>query len=116
MYNLVENPVGSSLFITQPAADQKSSTSVSPVFTCDEVPQLLFNSDNSYLAVFFEKNEILKLFKVTLSDDSMSLILISEKQNVTSFIWSYIPTKYATIEHNQIFITVFYSNRVLYRI
>lgn len=106
MIDLVEKPVGSSLVITQPAASVKSSEAVGPAFSQSEVPQLLFNSDHSKLAVFFEKNEIAMLFAVQLSSASVTLTLEKEMKNITSFAWSYLPAKYGTIEDKALYITV----------
>lgn len=104
--DLVEKPVGSSLCITQPAANVKSSQAVGSAFAYSEIPQLLFNSDNTKLAVFFEKNEVLMLYAASLSAEKVTLTLEKEFKNITSFAWSYIPTKYVTIENKALYITV----------
>lgn len=83
-----------------------SSQAVGPAFTHEEVPQLLFNSDHSKLAVFFEKTEVLMLFTIVMSPSGVTLTLVSETANIRSFAWSYMSTKYATIENKSIFITV----------
>ena len=102
----MEKPVGASLVITQPAASVKSSKAVGPAFTQNEVPQLMFNSDNSKLAVFFEKCETVMLLSVQMSRASVTLTLDKEMKNITSFAWSYIPTKFVTVEDKALYITV----------
>ena len=104
--DLIEKPVGSSLFITQPAASIQS-VEIGPDFTCDEVPSLLFNSDYSKLAVVFERNQVVQLFSVSLSSSTPSITSLSELTGITSFAWSYSPAKYATVEEGHLYITVF---------
>ena len=104
--DLIEKPVGSSLFITQPAASIQS-VEIGPDFTCDEVPSLLFNSDYSKLAVVFECNQVVQLFSVSLSSSTPSITSLSELTGITSFVWSYSPAKYATVEEGHLYITVF---------
>lgn len=105
VYNLVEKPVGDSLFITQPAAERTVSKALKANFDCDEIPQLLLNSDNTRLAVFFERSQILKLFDISLGEE-IALTFKVEMKNVASFVWSFMPTKYATIENKFLYITV----------
>lgn len=105
VYNLVEKPVGDSLFITQPAADRTVSRTLKATFDCDEVPRLLPNSNHTCLAVFFERSQIMKLFDMSLGEE-VTLTFKEEVTNITSFVWSFIPTKYATIENKLLYITV----------
>lgn len=109
--DLVEKPVGSSLFITQPAASVES-TEVGPSFSYDEVPSLLFNSDYTKLAVVFKRFQVVQLLSVTLSASVPSISSLSELTGVTSFAWSYSPAKYATVEGGSLYITVFFLTRL----
>ena len=104
--DLIEKPVGSSLFITQPAASTQS-IEVGPDFSCDEIPTLLFNNDYSKLAVVFERNQVVQLFSVSFSSSTPSITSLSELTGITSFAWSYSPAKYATVEEGRLYITVF---------
>ena len=104
--DLVEKPVGSSLFITQPAASVLS-TEVNIAFDYDEVPSLLFNSDYTKLAVVFNRFQVVKLLSVTLSSSAPVISPLSELTGITSFAWSYTPAKYATVEDGRLYITVY---------
>ena len=104
--DLVEKPVGSSLSITQPAAVIRSSQAIGKPLKYNEIPQLVFNNDHSKLAIVFEKTSVVVLYSVTLQNDSIELSPLSELKNITSFAWSYIPTKYATIENKLLYISV----------
>lgn len=97
--------MGDSLFITQPAAERTVSKALKANFDCDEVPQLLLNNDNTRLAVFFERSQILKLFDISLGEEIVLTFKV-EMKNVTSFVWSFMPSKYATIENKFLYITV----------
>ena len=105
----MEKPVGSSLSVTQPAAVIRSSQAIGKPLQYNEMPQLAFNSDRSKLAVIFEKTGVVVLFDVTLQKDAVEVSLTSELKNVTAFAWSYIPTKYATVENKLLYITVGHS-------
>ena len=102
----MEKPVGSSLSVTQPAAVIRSSKAIGKPLQYNEMPQLVFNSDHSKLAVVFEKTGVVILYDVTLQKDAVEVSLASELKNVTSFAWSYIPTKYTTVEDKLLYITV----------
>ena len=69
-------------------------------------PIMELNSDGSMLALFFPGATTLILYSVAYESGTVTLTHIDRLLNVSAFTWSYLPSRYATIENESIVVHV----------
>ena len=106
LYDLEEKPVGSALAVTYPAACLKASQQVGESITLSGTPVMELNSDGSMLALFFPGATTLILYSVAYESGTVTLKHIDQFVNISAFTWSYLPSRYATIEKESIIVHV----------